>query len=52
MVFVVREQDLYLACSPRTSKEDVKKLADALAAMVKDGAVKKIMDTYEKRFAP
>ncbi len=50
-VFVVREEDLYLACSPRTAKADVKKLADALAAMVKDGFVKKTTETYEKRFA-
>lgn len=52
MVFVVSEQDLYLACSPRTSKDDVKKLSTALEAMVKDGSVKKILDIYEKRFAP
>jgi polar amino acid transport system substrate-binding protein len=51
MVFVVREEELYLACSPRTAKADVKKLSDALAAMVKDGFVKKTTETYEKRFA-
>ena len=51
MVFVVREDDLYLACSPRTPKQDLKKLSDALETMVKDGYVKKITETYEKRFA-
>jgi polar amino acid transport system substrate-binding protein len=51
LVYVVREEDLYLACSPRTSKDDVKKLSTALEAMVKDGTVKKITETYEKRFA-
>ena len=50
MVYVVREEDLYLACSPRTSKDEVKKLSDALASMVKDGTVKKITEAYEKRF--
>ena len=51
MVYVVREEDLYLACSPRTSKGEIKKLSDALASMVKDGTVKKITEAYEKRFA-
>jgi polar amino acid transport system substrate-binding protein len=50
MVFVVREEDLYLACSPRTAKADIKKLSDALEAMTKEGLVKKTVDAYEKRF--
>jgi polar amino acid transport system substrate-binding protein len=49
MVFIVREEELYLACSPRTAKADVKKLSDALAAMVKEGFVKKTTDAYETR---
>ena len=28
------------------------RLADALAGMKKDGAYKKIIDSYDKRFAP
>ena len=49
LVYVLREQPLWLACSPRTSKETVKKLADAMAAMKKDGTQKRLVDAMEKR---
>lgn len=52
MVYMVSEQELYLACSPRTAKDDVKKLSTAHETMVKDGTVKKILDLYHKRYAP
>ena len=51
LVRVIREQPLWLACSPRTSKEQVKKLADALASMQKDGSHKRSIDAMEKRVA-
>ena len=48
LVFVVREQPLWLACSPRTDKTAGKQLMDALAAMQKDGAIKRVADELEK----
>jgi polar amino acid transport system substrate-binding protein len=49
MVMVLRETPLWLVCSPRTDKGDIKKLADALATMNKDGSRKRILDALEKR---
>lgn len=49
MVMVLRETPLWLACSPRTDKGDIKKLADALAAMNKDGSRKRMLESLEKR---
>lgn len=49
MVLVLREQPLWLACSPRTDRAAVKQLADALAAMNKDGTRKRVLDELEKR---
>jgi polar amino acid transport system substrate-binding protein len=52
LVLKVKEEPLWLACHPSLSDSTIKALADALAAMKKDGAYKKIFDSYEKRFAP
>lgn len=49
MVYMFRETPLWLACSPRTDKGDIKKLSDALATMNKDGSRKRIIDAIEKR---
>ena len=49
MVYVLREQPLWLACSPRTDREVVKKLAAARASMEKDGSHKRIVSAYEKK---
>jgi len=46
MVLKVREEPLYLACSPRTSVDALKKLSGALDEMNKDGTLKKISDRY------
>ena len=49
VVYVLREQPLWLACSPRTDREVVKKLAAARASMKKDGSHKRIVSVYEKK---
>ena len=49
LVYVFREQSLWLACSPRTAKDVVKKLSDAMASMKKDGTQKRLIDAMEKR---
>jgi polar amino acid transport system substrate-binding protein len=51
LVYVLREQPLWLACSPRTGKDVVKKLSDAIAAMKKDGTHKRLIDAMEKTVA-
>lgn len=51
LVYVLREQALWLACSPRTGKDVVKKLSDAIAAMKKDGTHKRLIDAMEKTVA-
>ena len=48
LVFVGREVDSYLACSPRTMPATLKALADALDSMKKDGSYGKIIKAYEK----
>jgi ABC-type amino acid transport substrate-binding protein len=45
----VREEESYLACSPRTSADTLKALAAALDGMKKDGAYGKIIKAYESR---
>jgi polar amino acid transport system substrate-binding protein len=50
-VYAVGQQDLYLACSPRTAKAAFKKLGDAFQSMRKDGALARIAGDAEKRFA-
>jgi polar amino acid transport system substrate-binding protein len=49
-VHVVGEQELFVACSPRTSDGAFKKLAAAHQAMRKDGAWAKLIAEGEKRF--
>lgn len=50
LVFVANEQPLYLACNPQLDRRVVKALADALDAMKADGAFKRVIADYEKRF--
>jgi polar amino acid transport system substrate-binding protein len=47
LVYVVREVESYLACSPRTQPATLKSLQDALDSMKKDGSYDKIIKTYE-----
>jgi len=49
LVYVVREAESYLACSPRTTAATLKALADALDSMKKDGSYGKIIKAYESR---
>jgi polar amino acid transport system substrate-binding protein len=51
VVYVAREQPLFLACSPRTSADALKKLEAALAAMRKDGSWERISAAADKRYA-
>jgi polar amino acid transport system substrate-binding protein len=47
LVYVVREAEQYLACSPRTQPATLKSLQDALESMKKDGSYDKILKSYE-----
>ena len=47
LVYLVREEESFLACSPRTSADTLKALAAALDGMKKDGAFAKIIKAYE-----
>lgn len=49
LVLPVREEESYLACSPRTSAATLKALEGALASMKKDGSYEKIVKSYESR---
>ena len=49
LVYLVREEESFLACSPRTSADTLKALAGALEAMKKDGTYAKIIKRYESR---
>jgi polar amino acid transport system substrate-binding protein len=49
LVFVGREVESFLACSPRTAPATLKALADALDTMKKDGSYDKIVKSYEGR---
>jgi len=49
LVYVVREAESYLACSPRTSAATLKALADALDGMQKDGSYAKILNAWDNR---
>ncbi|MGH8634661.1 MAG: substrate-binding periplasmic protein [Burkholderiales bacterium] len=49
LVYLVREEDSYLACSPRTAPATLQALADALDGMKKDGSYAKIINAYESR---
>lgn len=48
-VYAVGQQELYLACSPRTAKAAFKKLGDAFQSMRKDGTAATITADAEKR---
>jgi len=47
LVYLAREEESYLACSPRTSAATLEALTGALDRMKKDGAHSKIIKTYE-----
>lgn len=49
LVLQVREEESYLACSPRTAPATLKALAAALDSMKKDGSYEKIVKSYENR---
>ncbi len=49
LVLVLREAPLWLACSPRTTKGDIAKLATALASMNKDGSRQRLVSAMEKQ---
>ena len=49
LVLQVREEESYLACSPRTAPATLKALESALASMKKDGSYDKIVKSYESR---
>jgi polar amino acid transport system substrate-binding protein len=48
-VYLVREQESFLACSPRTQPATLKALSSALESMKKDGSYDKIIKSYEGR---
>jgi polar amino acid transport system substrate-binding protein len=52
LVLKIKEEPLWLACNPSLSEATVKSLQDALASMQKDGTYKKILDAYDRKFAP
>src|SRR5262249_10972844 len=52
LVLKVRQESLWFACNPTVSNDTVKSLATALAGMNKDGSYQKIIQQYEKKFAP
>ena len=47
LVYVVREAESFLVCSPRTAPATLKALAEALDGMKKDGSYAKIIKAYE-----
>ncbi len=49
LVLQVREEDSYLACSPRTSAATLKALQAAVDSMRKDGSYDKIIKSWENR---
>ena len=49
LVHQVREEESYLACSPRTAPATLKALEAALDGMKKDGSYAKIIKAYESR---
>lgn len=48
VVFVFREEPLWLACSPRTARDSVSRLQAAIDAMGKDGSLKAIGARFER----
>jgi polar amino acid transport system substrate-binding protein len=49
LVYTVRKEDAYLACSPRTAAETIKALTNALTSIKKDGTYNKIIERYENK---
>ena len=49
LVYLAREEESYLACSPRTAPATLKALGAALDSMRKDGSYAKIIKAYESR---
>jgi polar amino acid transport system substrate-binding protein len=49
LVLQVREEESYLACSPRTLAATLKALQDAVDSMQKDGSYDKIIKSWESR---
>jgi polar amino acid transport system substrate-binding protein len=49
LVLQVREEESYLACSPRTAPATLKALQDAVDSMQKDGSYEKILKSWENR---
>lgn len=47
VVFMLREEPLWLACSPRTSKDTLTRLQGAIDAMVRDGTLKSISARFQ-----
>jgi polar amino acid transport system substrate-binding protein len=52
LVFLAREEPLYLACNPQTDRAVVKALTDALEKLRADGSLVRINAQYEKKFVP
>ena len=49
LVYLVREEESFLACSPRTAAGTLKALAAALDGMKKGSAYREIIKAYEYR---
>jgi polar amino acid transport system substrate-binding protein len=49
LVYVVKESESYLACSPRTQPATLKALQEAADSMKKDGSYEKIHKAYESQ---
>jgi polar amino acid transport system substrate-binding protein len=52
LVFLAKEEPLYLACNPQTDRAIVRALSDALETLRADGSVAQINALYEKKFMP
>jgi polar amino acid transport system substrate-binding protein len=50
LVFIAKEEPLYLACNPQTDRAVVRALGDALETLRADGSLARINAQYEKRF--
>jgi len=50
LVFLAKEEPLYLACNPQTDRNVVKSLSDALETLRADGSLARINSLYEKKF--
>ena len=52
LVFLAKEEPLYLACNPQTDRAVARALSDALETLRADGSVARINALYEKKFMP